>query len=457
MKSLLLFVVLLCCYSSFAQNDRGCVTKRQMDSLHAAIMANRPHLVSQGKLPADPLNIGWSHAFRWPMVAAGNNYQPNFYYNSNFVDLDPATNSNDDHDTSVIEDYHCGNRTYDGHSGTDIAIGPFGWTMMDNNNVYVVAAEQGTIVAKHQGELSRTCKRGVVINNYGNYIAVELSDGLITYYMHMKNGTLTNKDTGDVVNVGEYLGVVASSGNSTGPHLHFEVRSPYSEIDPFFNGACHDDHAGLVTSSFWADEEPYMNPKILSVFTLSAPWTEPQCDETGYSNGISGVVPYCNHFASNSTVFFSASVRDMSTPTTVRLRIYNPSGTELYDNTFDITYYDKEHTIPVQVFFPGSTQGTYKLLCTYNGVSEPHFFTVGCPPSQTLSGTVSSNTGVISGGSINSTETVSSTAVNVEYQAETYIQFNPGFHAVAGCDLLARIDACTAGGQKMTKEEKKKQ
>ena len=50
------------------------------------------------------------------------------------------------------------------------------------------------------------------------------ADGSVAWYGHMKAGSLTNKAVGQTVSSGEYLGIVGSSGNSTGPHLHFGIR-----------------------------------------------------------------------------------------------------------------------------------------------------------------------------------------------------------------------------------------
>ena len=69
--------------------------------------------------------------------------------------------------------------------------------------------------------------------------------------MHMKDGSLTSKWKVIMCKKGEYLGTVASSGNSTGPHLHFQINYLY-EDDPDgdftgYNqdamvGACNDDY-----------------------------------------------------------------------------------------------------------------------------------------------------------------------------------------------------------------------
>lgn len=60
--------------------------------------------------------------------------------------------------------------------------------------------------------------------SYGNYILIMHSNGLYTLYAHGQNGSrLVNK--GDYVKQGQQIMSVGTTGNSTGPHLHFEVRT----------------------------------------------------------------------------------------------------------------------------------------------------------------------------------------------------------------------------------------
>lgn len=70
-------------------------------------------------------------------------------------------------------------------------------------------------------------------NSYGNQIVIKHSDGKYTQYGHMK--APSRFKVGDAVRTGQEIGQVGSTGNSTGPHLHFEARKgpKYgSDIDP---------------------------------------------------------------------------------------------------------------------------------------------------------------------------------------------------------------------------------
>lgn len=57
----------------------------------------------------------------------------------------------------------------------------------------------------------------------GNYVVIELYDGYTVRFLHMKNDPLVSKD--QVVTSSTKLGIVGSTGVSTGPHLHFDVNT----------------------------------------------------------------------------------------------------------------------------------------------------------------------------------------------------------------------------------------
>ena len=62
-----------------------------------------------------------------------------------------------------------------------------------------------------------------------NYLVLDHSGGLTTLYAHCRN---VDVKEGDMVKAGEMVGAVGSTGMSTGPHLHFEVRQDGEAQNP---------------------------------------------------------------------------------------------------------------------------------------------------------------------------------------------------------------------------------
>ena len=58
---------------------------------------------------------------------------------------------------------------------------------------------------------------------FGNYVEIETTSGLINYYAHMRN--IIRVKIGDHVEKGQIIGYMGNSGSSTGTHLHFEIRN----------------------------------------------------------------------------------------------------------------------------------------------------------------------------------------------------------------------------------------
>ncbi len=101
------------------------------------------------------------------------------------------------------------------HTGIDLAV-PLGTP--------VFAAADGVVM------LARPmADGGGVLDGYGNYVIIQHDAGLKTLYGHLL--TIGVKE-GDVVHRGQLVGLVGSTGNSTGPHTHFEVRIENSPVDP---------------------------------------------------------------------------------------------------------------------------------------------------------------------------------------------------------------------------------
>lgn len=102
------------------------------------------------------------------------------------------------------------------HGGIDIA----GAGIMGTP---VVAAAEGTVIATnssctHNWGKSYSCGCG---GGYGNYVMISHAGGKMTVYGHLTSLTVS---TGQTVSRGQVIGYVGSTGNSTGPHLHYECR-----------------------------------------------------------------------------------------------------------------------------------------------------------------------------------------------------------------------------------------
>jgi murein DD-endopeptidase MepM/ murein hydrolase activator NlpD len=67
------------------------------------------------------------------------------------------------------------------------------------------------------------------MNGYGNTVLIDHGGGMTTLYAHMSSIGVSK---GTAVSKGQSVGAVGSTGNSTGPHLHFEVRIGGSPRDP---------------------------------------------------------------------------------------------------------------------------------------------------------------------------------------------------------------------------------
>ena len=98
------------------------------------------------------------------------------------------------------------------HTGTDFAGGGINGT-----TVYAVKDGEVIYAAKHKA--------------YGNFVIIDHGNGISSCYAHMQDNSLKVK-VGDKVLQGQPIGKVGSTGYSTGPHLHFEVRVNGETVDP---------------------------------------------------------------------------------------------------------------------------------------------------------------------------------------------------------------------------------
>ncbi|MBQ9471975.1 MAG: peptidoglycan DD-metalloendopeptidase family protein [Ruminococcus sp.] len=105
-------------------------------------------------------------------------------------------------------------RSYESHNAIDIGA---------STGTPIYAANSGTVVSSnnsctHSNSGSNWCNCG---GGYGNFVWILHDNGYETIYGHMISTTVY---TGQTVSAGELIGYVGSTGWSTGPHLHFELR-----------------------------------------------------------------------------------------------------------------------------------------------------------------------------------------------------------------------------------------
>jgi murein DD-endopeptidase MepM/ murein hydrolase activator NlpD len=111
-------------------------------------------------------------------------------------------------------------------SGFGVRRNPFGGSSYESHEGQDIEALIGTPVhaAASGTVIIAGCQRG-----YGNVVYVDHGNGISTRYGHLSHIDVT---IGQSVKQGELLGLVGSTGRSTGPHLHYEVRINNEPVNP---------------------------------------------------------------------------------------------------------------------------------------------------------------------------------------------------------------------------------
>ncbi len=296
-------------------------------------------------------------AFDWPLrQAAGFNTDPSYYGISNFVDQNTTIGS--------IQDYNCTTRTYDGHKGTDIFTWPFQWKRMDDNSLEIIAAEAGVIVNKIDGFEDRNC---ACINYDWNAIYIRHADNSISWYGHMKKNSQTTKAVGQSVAKGEYLGVVGSSGCSTGPHLHFEVYNSSNKLIDPYSGSCNT----LNTTTWWANQKPSRESTLNRLQLGTALSLYGDC--TTYKD----ITNEANQFAYGNKLFVTGYFHDQLQGDVTTYTIYRPDNSvyttwsHISPDTYNASWWYWSFTLP------SSSPGTWRVVATFKTQTVTKNFTLG--------------------------------------------------------------------------------
>jgi murein DD-endopeptidase MepM/ murein hydrolase activator NlpD len=338
------------------QQRTPCLTEEKRQEIKAMLSQSIQELTRQGILPKEAVKSMVS--LGWPLQAASNLSDYGYHGVSGFVDHDGAF-------PNQLMDYNCGTRTYDlssgyNHKGTDYFTWPFSWYKMDNDQVEVIAAAAGVIIGKSDGNYDRNCDSP---DSNWNAVYIRHSDNSKAWYGHLKNGSLTSKTVGQSVSKGEYLGIVGSSGRSTGPHLHFELYdSANNLVDPYY-GSCN------TSASGWDVQPSYYDSAINALMTHWAPPVFPSCPQTETLNTR-------DSFRPGDTVYFAAYYRDQLAGQISHYYVIRPDQSVYYDWTHSSPYPYHDHpwwywymTLPV-----GSPTGTWTFRVIYEGNIYEHYF-----------------------------------------------------------------------------------
>ncbi|MEM9821031.1 MAG: T9SS type A sorting domain-containing protein [Bacteroidota bacterium] len=330
-----------------------CLAEAERSQIQTELQASIARLQAEGLLPNASTEAMVN--FDWPLrkVEALQEYN-NYFAISNYVDQNFSAG---------LLDYSCGNRTYDGHRGTDYITWPFPWYLYENNLVEVVAGEAGIIINKSDNNDDDHC------DCFGMWNAVYLqhADGSVAWYGHLKRNSLTSKSIGQSVAKGEYLGVVASSGCSTAPHLHLEVYDNQNNLIDPYAGSCNN----LNAPSWWTDQENYRNATINAALTHGAPPVHgcPDVEEAPF---------FKNYFTPGELVYVGAYFRDQMANAPVNYRILRPDGsvwnnwTHSSPQTYSASWWWWSWQIPANESF-----GTWRFEVLYNGQTLGHAFDYG--------------------------------------------------------------------------------
>jgi hypothetical protein len=225
---------------------------------------------------------------------------------NNFVDLNPAS--------PAILDYNGTAYTYDGHQGIDSDLCTF---TEQSIGVPVFAALDGVVTAAHDGEFDMNTTQ--VPGAPANYVVLRHAGTHDTWYYHLKKNSVA-VTTGQTVKAGAQLGLTASSGFSTGPHLHFQSVN---------NGTHYEAFSGPFNpgSSGWVNQIPFRSEMYVRDFNITTQnlsgWSGPPTDTTRTGTFVGTGV---------KSFYFWSIVQSLRANSTYRIRFLRPNGTQRFDS-----------------------------------------------------------------------------------------------------------------------------
>lgn len=273
-----------------------------------------------------------------------------------YVDVNPKSFADDPND--FFEDFQ-GNKstTRDFHNGIDVGLVNF---RAQDQGVTVRAAAAGTVVEVRDGTFDR--ETFLQFADAGNYVFIDHGNGWVSQYYHLRRDSIA-VGVGAQVAAGQALGLVGSSGNSAGPHLHFEVQHNKSPVDLYADPA-----------SYWITPPPYVYDAALPHTVL----------DSGVTNDIydgvhTFVGPPLEHFrekpsdiavfAPDQEVYAYVTFASVRAGDAWKAQLYRPNGTLV--NNFGPGVFPEDRPQDGGWYRPGFTEnipGTWRVDFLYNDV-----------------------------------------------------------------------------------------
>jgi Peptidase family M23/Putative binding domain, N-terminal/Prealbumin-like fold domain len=263
---------------------------------------------------------------------------------NNFADLDPS---------SGIQDWDCSQYTYDGHKGYDSIIDSF---KRQEIGVPIFAALDGVVVDAHDGEPDMNTAWG---NQPANYVILDHGSTHYTLYFHLKKSSVA-VTINQLVKAGTQLGLTASSGISTGPHLHFESQYQGTWFEPSA-GPCR---AG---TSNWVRQTPIPRASYARDFVVSA---NSFSDRAGHP--YDEAVRTGTFVTGSQTIYFRVDTGgDIPPSSNARITMKRPDGSIATDFPLQFNNSSPMHGYWFWYGFTTNldTIGTWRIQYSINGVT----------------------------------------------------------------------------------------
>lgn len=255
------------------------------------------------------------------------------------------------------QDFMCGPRTYNTHTGIDIAVRDL---ITAQNGVDVIAPADGRVVYARSDSIDQIYVPGTQVSFCGNGLVILHDSGWETRYCHLKEKSLTVQ-RGDTIKAGDKIAEIGLSGATSWPHLAFSVLRNGKFYDPF-TGRLGMEGCGLTPRPLWTDAGNYPY-HAFSIFNLG--FSEEAPDREKIDLGIAAKPRQLA--AGVQALHFWAYAFGMQPGDIVKLTITGPDGQELASDRLTMetaetkSFFTVSHDRGNGLFEPGVYTGLITL------------------------------------------------------------------------------------------------